>query len=83
MTLIKVFTIAGIALGLSSAAALAGPGSVPEHLLRKPEARRQDARPAYALTGTTRTSSEGWRVRTESIGGARDQRTVFDRGAAR
>ena len=82
-TATRVFTIAALALGLSGAAAYAGPGSLPEHLLRKPEARRQDARPAYALTGKTDTRDGGWRVRAESIGGARDQRTVFERGAER
>jgi hypothetical protein len=81
MTSIRTLSIAGIALGLPLFAATvshAGPGSLPNHLIRRPEAKQADKAPAYALTGDARPDHE-WRVRQQAVGGARDARTVFER----
>jgi hypothetical protein len=68
------------ALGLvlaGAAPALAGPGSLPSHLLPPQHAARGDQ--PYALTGTPYGEETVVRARVDWIGGARDRRTVFDR----
>ena len=63
-------------VGLVGAApALAGPGPLPPHLLDQRLQGRGE--PHYALTGRPQFEEPVLRPRTEWIGGARDQRTVF------
>lgn len=65
-----------VCLSLTAASsALAGPGSLPNYLLKQPKADRAP----YALTGRS-TRDEGWTPRAVWIGGSRAQRTVFERG---
>lgn len=71
-----------ISLGLLAAAgtAMADNGPIPMRDVRQaPSVQQRAADRPYALTGSQGTRGGEWTRRTESTGGARDQRTVYTR----
>lgn len=69
---------------LGAPAAVAGPGSVPPHLQRDGLLRQRGEAPPYALTGEAGRDDDarGWHRRLQTIGGVRDSRVIYERGAA-